>query len=114
MVCRSHQAIEEIPRRGKFGIEKGSWDDAQVTMAILPLTSRVSRREKKIHIAIRGLGRRRGASIKLRSPNSRAKSKMKAKRLILEADSSTESRAAVARGRPTREAGAEVNTVREN
>ncbi|OAE33758.1 hypothetical protein AXG93_483s1000 [Marchantia polymorpha subsp. ruderalis] len=40
-------------------------------------------------------------------------SKMKAKRLILEADSSTESRAVVSRGRPTRETGAEVNTVRE-
>ncbi|OAE32018.1 hypothetical protein AXG93_3733s1000 [Marchantia polymorpha subsp. ruderalis] len=38
---------------------------------------------------------------------------MKARRLILEADSSTESRATVSRGRPTREAGAEVNTVRE-
>ncbi|OAE22126.1 hypothetical protein AXG93_1175s1360 [Marchantia polymorpha subsp. ruderalis] len=36
---------------------------------------------------------------------------MKARRLILEANNSTESRAAVSRGGPTQEAGAEVNTI---
>lgn len=38
---------------------------------------------------------------------------MKARRLILEAESNTESRAAVTRGRSTPEAGAGVNTTRE-
>ncbi|OAE20308.1 hypothetical protein AXG93_1084s1000 [Marchantia polymorpha subsp. ruderalis] len=38
---------------------------------------------------------------------------MKPRRLILEADSSTKSRVAVSRWRPTQEAGGEVNTVRE-
>lgn len=56
---------------------------------------------------------RQAASITLRSPNSRVRSKMKARWLILEADSSTESRAAMTSGRPTLEAGAEVNMVRE-
>lgn len=56
---------------------------------------------------------RRTASIKLRSPNSRARSKMKGRRLILEADNNTESRAAVLRGRPTPEAGAKLNMMRE-
>ncbi|OAE18885.1 hypothetical protein AXG93_3022s1090 [Marchantia polymorpha subsp. ruderalis] len=44
---------------------------------------------------------RRAASLELRLTNSRAKSKIKASRLILEADSSTESRAATSRGHPT-------------
>ncbi|OAE28746.1 hypothetical protein AXG93_1617s1310 [Marchantia polymorpha subsp. ruderalis] len=47
--------------------------------------------------------------IKLRSPNARARTKMKARRLILEADNSTESRAAIPRGRPNLEAGIEWN-----
>lgn len=38
---------------------------------------------------------------------------MKARRLILEVDSSTESKAAASRGRPIPEAGAEVNMMRE-
>ncbi|OAE18371.1 hypothetical protein AXG93_2727s1370 [Marchantia polymorpha subsp. ruderalis] len=55
----------------------------------------------------------RAASIELRSPNSQTRSKMKSRRLILKADSSTESRAVVTRGRSIPEAGAEVNMVRE-
>ncbi|OAE21953.1 hypothetical protein AXG93_242s1360 [Marchantia polymorpha subsp. ruderalis] len=38
---------------------------------------------------------------------------MKGRRLILEADNNTESRAAVSRGRPTPEAGAKLNMMRE-
>lgn len=56
---------------------------------------------------------RRAALLELRSPNSRARSKMKAMRLILEEYSNTESRAAASRGCPTQEAGTEANTVRE-
>ncbi|OAE32621.1 hypothetical protein AXG93_4293s1010 [Marchantia polymorpha subsp. ruderalis] len=56
----------------------------------------------------------RAALINLRSPNSRARSKMKARRLILEADNSTESRAAASRRRYSPKAGAEMNRVREN
>lgn len=40
---RSHEVIEEIPRLGKFGIGRKSWDVAQETMATLPSIVRVSR-----------------------------------------------------------------------
>lgn len=52
---------------------------------------------------------RRTVSIKLRSPNARARTKMKARRLILEADNNTESRTAASQGRPNLEAGTELN-----
>ncbi|OAE29012.1 hypothetical protein AXG93_3036s1410 [Marchantia polymorpha subsp. ruderalis] len=47
--------------------------------------------------------------IKLRLPNARARTKMKARRLILEADNSTESGAVASQGRSNPEAGAELN-----
>ncbi|OAE32880.1 hypothetical protein AXG93_3052s1100 [Marchantia polymorpha subsp. ruderalis] len=57
---------------------------------------------------------RRVALLKLRLSNSRAWSKMKPRRLILEEDSSTESRGVASRGRPSRgEAEPEATTVRE-
>ncbi|OAE18232.1 hypothetical protein AXG93_3012s1020 [Marchantia polymorpha subsp. ruderalis] len=47
----------------------------------------------------------RAAPIEMRSPNFWAKSKMKSRRLILEEDSSTESRRNAARGRLVQQAG---------
>ncbi|OAE18260.1 hypothetical protein AXG93_723s1120 [Marchantia polymorpha subsp. ruderalis] len=47
-------------------------------------------------------------SVKLRSPNARVRTKMKARRLILKEESSTETRAAALRGRPNLEAGLEL------
>ncbi|OAE24322.1 hypothetical protein AXG93_4835s1000 [Marchantia polymorpha subsp. ruderalis] len=52
---------------------------------------------------------RRTVFIKLRSPNARARTKMKARRLILEANSSTESRAAASQERLNPEAETELN-----
>lgn len=56
---------------------------------------------------------RRASPVKLRAPNFWARSKMKARRLILEADNSIESMAAVARGQTTLGVRAKVNMARE-
>lgn len=56
---------------------------------------------------------RRTAPIDMQSPNFRVRSKMKARRLILGEDSSTESRRATARGRFIREARLVAITNRE-
>ncbi|OAE28487.1 hypothetical protein AXG93_115s1780 [Marchantia polymorpha subsp. ruderalis] len=56
---------------------------------------------------------RRTALIEMQSSDFRTKSKMKARRLILEEDSSTESRRAVLRGRPVQEAGPAERAAKE-
>ncbi|OAE27605.1 hypothetical protein AXG93_2520s1010 [Marchantia polymorpha subsp. ruderalis] len=56
---------------------------------------------------------RRAAPIEMRSPDFWARSKMKAKRLILEKDSSTKSQRVAARGRFVQEVGPMVITARE-
>ncbi|OAE26578.1 hypothetical protein AXG93_269s1030 [Marchantia polymorpha subsp. ruderalis] len=75
--------------------------------------SRPRKRRRTHEVAVYEERVRWATPIKLKSPNSRARSKMKARQLIQEADSSTESMADASQGRSTPEAGVELNRMRE-
>ncbi|OAE22084.1 hypothetical protein AXG93_3084s1000 [Marchantia polymorpha subsp. ruderalis] len=72
---------------------------------------RKKRRINEVAVAEERL--RQASPIEMRSPDFCARSKMKARRLILKEDSSTESRRVAARGRYVREAGSVASTYKE-